>query len=247
MTVETEQDIVGLMKIGNIVGRAIQIMQEKIRPGMTTKALDEIGEAYLNEHHARSAPIITYGYPGVTCISIDDEAAHGIPGKRVIREGDLVKIDVSAELDGYFADSNITVAVGEISPRKQQLIDSTREALTKAIAAAKVGRPLNEIGKAAENTVRRYGFNVIRDLPGHGVGRGLHESPTVPNFYLRRANTRLREGMVFTIEPHVAMGAGEIMTDRDGWTLRTRDGSAVASFEHTIIVAQGEPILVTAV
>lgn len=247
MTVEAHNDIFGLMKIGRLVGLTIRAMQEHVQPGITTGELDTIGAVFLKEHGARSAPVITYNYPTATIISIDDEAAHGIPGERVVREGDLVKIDVSAELDGYFADSNVTVPVGEISRRKQQLVDCTKRAFERAIASARAGRPMYEVGRAAEDTVRRCGFNVIRELPGHGVGRALHESPSVPNFYWRRASEPLHEGLVITIEPHIAMGKGQIVTDRDGWTLRTRDGSPVASFEHTVIITEDEPVLVTAV
>ncbi len=247
MTIEAERDIIGLVKAGQVVGAALRVMQEQLRPGMTTRQLDNIGETVFRQHHARSAPRITYQFPGATCISINDEAAHGIPGERVIQEGDLVKIDVSAELDGYFADANLTVPVGAVSPRKQQLIDCARSALDHAMAVARAGRPVNVIGRAAEKTADHAGFRVIRELPGHGVGRALHESPSVPNFYLRRANTLLRAGMVITIEPHISMGSGQIVTERDGWTLKTRDGSPVASFEHTVVITDDAPILITAV
>lgn len=247
MTIEAEQDVSGLLRIGRIVGLALKLMQDSVRAGMTTRELDAIGAEFLRQHSARSAPVITYQYPTATIISIDEEAAHGIPGSRVIHEGDLVKIDVSAELDGYFADSNLTVGVGALPPKKQKLVDCARTAFEKAIAAARAGRPINEIGRAAEATVKRYGFNVIRELPGHGVGRALHESPSVPNFYTPRANAPLREGMVITIEPHIAMGKGQIVTGDDGWTLKTRDGSPVASFEHTVVIAGDKPILLTAV
>lgn len=247
MTIETETDIAGLLRIGRIVGQALTHMQEKLRPGMTTKELDAVGETFLKKHGARSAPIITYKFPGVTCISIDEVAAHGIPGRRVIQEGDLAKIDVSAERDGYFADANITIPVGRISARKQNLLDCGRAAIQNAISAARPGRPINEIGRAVEDVTRRYGCHVIRDLPGHGIGRGLHEPPNVPTFYMRRATTRLRPGMVFTIEPHISAGRGEIWQGSDGWTLSTRDGSPVVSFEHTIIITDAEPILLTAV
>ncbi|MCC7447178.1 MAG: type I methionyl aminopeptidase [Anaerolineae bacterium] len=247
MTIETDRDIIGLMRIGRIVGLALRTMQDSVQAGMTTQELDDIGAAFLSQHHARSAPGITYRVPGVTCISVEDEAAHGIPGSRVLREGDLVKIDVSAELDGYFADANLTVPIGAISARKQKLLDCTRAALDNAIDAARAGRSLNAIGRAAEQTAQRCGFNVIRELPGHGVGRALHEAPTVPNFYMRRANLPLEAGMVFTVEPHVAMGKGHVVTDTNGWVIRTRDHSPVASFEHTVIVTDGQPILVTAV
>jgi methionyl aminopeptidase len=247
MTIEAEKDVIGLMKIGKIVGLALRTMQDQLRPGMTTQALDRIGETFLTHHGARSAPVITYQFPGATCISINDEAAHGIPGHRVIEEGDLVKIDVSAELGGYFADANLTVAVGTVSAEKQALVDCTRAALDHALDVARAGQPLNAIGRAAEQTARRGGFTVIRDLPGHGVGKALHEDPTVPTTYHPRYNRPLRPGMVITIEPHVALGRGDLVTAADGWTLKTRDHSPVASFEHTLVITEDRPILVTAV
>ncbi len=247
MTIEAEQDVIGLTKVGRVVGLAIRAMQDGIRQGMTTKELDSIGDTFLKQHGAQSAPVITYRFPGATCISIDDEAAHGIPGQRVIREGDLVKIDVSAELGGYFADANVTVPVGAISHRKRKLLDCARAAWETAIDSARAGRPINVIGRAAETSTQRWGFNVIRELPGHGIGRRLHESPTVPNFYMRRMNARLQPGMVLTVEPHVSMGTWQIFTGDDGWTLKTRDGSPVASFEHTIVITDGKPIVLTAV
>jgi methionyl aminopeptidase len=247
MTIETDKDIIGLMNAGRVVGLALRAMQAAVRPGMTTRELDAVGAAVLKEHGARSAPIITYKYPAVTCISIDDEATHGIPGERVIQEGDLVKIDVSAELDGYFADSHLTVPVGAISPAKQKLIDCARATFESAIDAAKAGRPISDIGRAAESTARHFGLNVIPELSGHGVGRGLHESPTVPNVYMRRANSPLREGMVIAIEPHVTAGKGRLVTAPDGWTAKTRDGKPVASFEHTVVITDDRPLLLTAV
>jgi methionyl aminopeptidase len=247
MTIEAEKDVICLTRIGKIVGLALRLMQNSVQPGMTTRELDRVGEAFLRQHGARSAPIITYNFPAATCICIDDEVSHGIPGDRIVREGDLVKIDVSAELDGYFADSHVTVAVAPISPRKQKLVDCAKSALETAIDAARAGRPVNEIGKTTELAVRRCGFKVVRELTGHGVGRGLHEPPTVPSCFVRQLNTRLRPGMVVAIEPHVALGRGDIVTADDGWTLKTRDGSPVASFEHTVVITADRPILLTAV
>lgn len=245
MTIEAPADISGLIKIGKVVGETLALMRDSVRPGMTTKQLDQIGEEFLTKHGARSAPIVTYRFPGVTCISIDEVAAHGIPGQRVIQDGDLVKIDVSAELGGYFADANLTVPVGKISKQKQKLMDCGQEAIAQGIAAARAGRPINEIGQAVENATHRYGFHVIRDLPGHGIGRGLHEAPNVPTFYARRATEKMRRGMVFTIEPHISAGSSEIWQGHDGWTLSTRDGSPVVSFEHTVVITDGEPLLLT--
>lgn len=247
MTIESQADMAGLLRIGKVVGLALQKMKEACRPGMTTVELDAIGAAFLKGEGARSAPILTYKFPGWTCISLNDEAAHGIPGRRVIKEGDLVNIDVSAELDGYFADTGATIAMGTVTPVKQKLMDCTQTALQKGIAAAQAGKPVYEIGRAMENTVRASGFKIIRDLPGHGVGRKLHESPSVPGFYTNKAREPLREGMVITIEPFVSTKASHIYTADDGWTLKTTDGSPAAQYEHTVIITKGQPILITAV
>src|SRR5258708_20550939 len=169
---KSEQDIVALRKIGRVVALALQAMEDQLRPGMTTKALDDIGAEVLARNKARSAPILTYNFPGANCISVNDQAAHGIPGNRIIQEGDLVKLDVSAELEGYFADANLTIRFGQISARKRKLIDCTRRAMEHGIAAARAGRPLNAIGKAAEEVVKHGGFSVIHELPGHGIGKG---------------------------------------------------------------------------
>lgn len=248
MSIENEQDIVALLKIGRIVGLAVQHMAEALQPGMTTAELDQIGAAFLTEHGAQSAPILTYKFPGYTCISINDEAAHGIPGDKVIQPGDLVNIDVSAELDGYFADTGSSFAVPPVAPEKQRLLDTTRKALQAAIGAARAGQPLNAIGKAVERVATPAGYRIIRELGGHGVGRGLHESPhAVPHYYNRRARQKLKEGMVLTLEPFLTTGAIHVKTQPDGWTLKTTDGSLSAQFEHTVIITKSEPILVTAV
>ncbi|MFN8376164.1 MAG: type I methionyl aminopeptidase [Anaerolineae bacterium] len=247
MTVNSEKDLQGLLRIGRIVGMTVKTMSEALRPGITTAELDEIGAQYLKQHGARSAPILTYKFPGWTCISINEEAAHGIPGKRVINDGDLVNIDVSAELDGYYADTGASFPVGNVSEANRRLLQFTRSALDVAISTARAGQPLNAIGKAVETHARRGGFKIIQDLPGHGVGRKLHEPPTVPNFYVPTMRTKLVEGMVITLEPFLSMGANRVVQQKDGWTLKTQDGSMAAQFEHTVVITKGRPILVTAV
>ena len=247
MTVENDKDLMGLMAIGRIVGKTLQHMAAQVKPGMTTAELDAIGAAFLKRHGARSAPILTYKFPGHTCISINDEAAHGTPGDRVIQPGDLVNIDVSAEKGGYFADSATTVPVPPITQEAQDLLDATQHALEIAINTARAGQPINAIGKAVENFARSKGYSIIHELPGHGVGRSLHEEPSVPNHFVRRARGRFTEGMVVTLEPFLTIGKRQIVTDPDGWTLRTKDGSLSAQFEHTVIITRDRPILVTAV
>lgn len=247
MCIESTQDLQGLMKIGKIVGLTLETMKDQIRPGITTQQLDQIGWQVLQQQGAQPAPFLTYRFPGVTCISVNDEAAHGIPGRRVIHAGDLVKIDVSAELDGYFADAAITVPVLPVAREYQRLCDCAKAAFEAAAAVARSGVPINAIGRAAETTARRYGYQIIRELPGHGVGRALHEAPSVPTFYRRHAKKHLTDGLVITIEPHIAAGSGRIATEADGWTLRTQDRSFAAAYEHTVIITQDRPILVTVV
>lgn len=248
MSIETSKDLLSLMKIGRIVGLTLQRMQASVRAGMTTAELDAIGAEFLAQHWARPAPRLVYNFPGVTCISINDEAAHGIPGDRVIHEGDLVNIDVSAELDGYFADTGATVPIPPVPPLKQQLCVGTQAALKSAINAAKAGRPLNAIGKAVESEARRRGFTILRDMCGHGVGRGLHEAPrAVPMYDEPRLKTRLTEGLVITIEPFLSNGAHRTVASKDGWTIRTPNGQLSAQYEHTIVIMKDSPLLVTAV
>lgn len=246
MTIESEQDLIGLKAIGRIVTLAMKYMQDSARVGMTTKELDEMGAEFLAKYGARSAPILTYNYPGHTCISINDEAAHGIPGKRVIQPGDLVNIDVSAELDGYIGDTGGSIAMPPFSPKKQRLLDYTRQALDAAVHAVRAGRPISVIGEAVDKVAKRGGYKIIEDLGGHGVGHGLHEEPhRIPHHFDRRAREKLTEGLVITLEPFLTTGARKVYTAKDGWTLKTVDGSLSAQFEHTVVITKGQPILLT--
>ena len=245
MTVESDDDLVHLKKVGGIVRRTLREMAQHIRPGITTRELDEIGGRFLDRHGARSAPRLAYEFPGHTCISVNDEAAHGIPGARVLRAGNLVNIDVSAEQDGYWVDTGASFPVGSVSAAAERLCACTRSALRKAVYAAKAGRPINVIGKTVEREARRGGYNIIRELAGHGVGRNIHEPPTVSNFYELKDRQRLTKGLVITIEPFLTEGAGTIRQAEDGWTLKTRDGYLSAQYEHSLVVTRGNPIVLT--
>jgi methionyl aminopeptidase len=176
---------------------------------------------------------------------VNDELAHGIPSGRVLRDGDLVNIDVSAELDGYWADSGASFPVGPVAPRLRNLLFTTRAALGDAMAEVRAGAPIRNIGRAVERRAKRAGVRVVRDLCGHGVGRHIHEPPNVPNTFDRHNGDVLHEGLVITIEPFLTTGATRFVEDEDGWTLRTPDGSIGAQFEHTLIVTRTEPIVVT--
>lgn len=246
MSVDGEHDVAGLRLVGAAVADARDSMARHVAEGVTTADLDAIGREVLSRHGARSAPELAYGFPAATCISVNDEVAHGIPSpKRVLREGDLVNIDVSAELDGYWADSGASYPVGTVAPRARALLSATRRALDDALAQARAGRPLRLLGRAVERRARRHGFRVIKNLCGHGVGRHIHEKPNVPNTFDPRDHTVLWEGLVITIEPFLSTGATTVIEDDDGWTLRTPDRSLGAQFEHTLIVTTGAPVIVT--
>ena len=245
MSIDGQEDVDGLRRAGAAVAEARDTMALQVRAGVSTRELDEIGRAVLQRHGARSAPQLAYSFPGTTCISVNDELAHGIPSQRRLRDGDLVNIDVSAELDGYWADSGASYPVGDVAPRLKNLLLTTRQALTEAMREVRAGAPVRNIGRAVERRAKRAGFRVVRDLCGHGVGRNIHEPPNVPNTFDPRNSDVLHEGLVITIEPFLTTGATSIFEDDDGWTLRTPDGSVGAQFEHTLIVTRGEPIVVT--
>lgn len=247
MTVNDQKDFDGLMRIGRIVGLTIKTMAEAMRPGMTTAELDAIGAAYMKAQGAQSAPQLVYKFPSATCISINEEVAHGIAGDRVIKPGDLVNIDVSAELGGYFADSGSTFPVPPVRPEYQKICDTAKIALKRSIDAARAGQRINAIGKAVELEARAAGLNIIRELSGHGVGKSIHEKPSIPNYFTKRADDRLTDGLVITLEPFITNGSGRVYTAEDNWTIKTPDGDRTAQYEHTIIVRHGAPVLVTAV
>jgi methionyl aminopeptidase len=231
---------------GAIVRRMLDAMKQAVRPGVTTAELDETGAKVMREAGAQSAPQMVYKFPGVSCISLNDEAVHGIPGERVVQEGDLLKLDVTIEKDGFMADAAETVAVGEVPEESQRLMACAERAFHKAMLVARAGFRVSEIGRVVEREVRRAGFSVIRDLGGHGIGRTIHEEPRVPNFPDPGANQILTEGLVITVEPIIAAGSGRAFVATDGWTVRTADRRPSAHYEHTLVITKGEPMLLTA-
>ncbi len=246
MTADTDTDIQALKAIGRICAETLRKMMQAVRPGMTTGELDDKGRKLLESEGARSAPEVTYNYPGATCISVSPVIAHGIPGDYVLKEDDLIHIDVSAELDGYFADTGASLWVSKRTPEIHKLLEATKATLNKAVSAARAGRPLNGIGKTVQQEASRRGFNVIYELTGHGIGRGLHEQPSeIWNFYNPRDHRILKDGLVLAIEPFLTTGQGRIKEEHDGWSLRTADNAIAAQFEHTIIVTRNEPIILT--
>jgi methionyl aminopeptidase len=246
MSIKSDKELVQLRLIGRIVRKALDAMAAAVRPGITTAELNEIGSRVLSAEDARSAPPMVYGFPADVCISVNDEAIHGIPGARVLREGDLVKLDLVAEKNGFYADAAVTVAVGAVSQTAKTLIRAAENAFREATRAARVGYRVYDIGRAVEREVKRHGFSVLRDLCGHGVGRGIHEEPSVPNYHDPRNGGRLHDGLVITIEPIIAAGKGQARLQPDCWTMVTNDGSLTAHYEQTIVITRGEPILLTA-
>jgi methionyl aminopeptidase len=246
VSINTPEELAAMRAAGAIVRRMLEAMKQGVRPGVTTAELDEAGAKVMREAGARSAPQMVYKFPGVSCISLNDEAVHGIPGERAVQEGDLVKLDVTIEKDGFMADAAETVAVGEVPAESQRLMDCAERAFRKAMLVARAGFRVSEIGRVVEREVRRAGFSVIRDLGGHGIGRTIHEDPRVPNFPDPEANQILTEGLVITVEPIIAAGSGRAFVAKDGWTVRTADRRPSAHYEHTLVITKGEPMLLTA-
>jgi methionyl aminopeptidase len=246
MSIKSEDELRALKAVGAVVARTLREMRRYVRPGVTTGELDAVAARVFTSAGARSGPQLDYNFPGSTCISVNDEAVHGIPGRRRLREGDLVKLDVTAELDGFYADACTSVAVGRARPRDARLLVAANAALRSGIEAAKAGGPVNAIGQAVEREVTGRGFSVCDGLAGHGIGRRIHEPPNVPNVYEADLADRLTESLVLTIEPIIAAGGGAVHMTSDGWTVATDDGSASAHAEHTVVITDGRPLVLTA-
>lgn len=247
MTIDNDDDLKHLKAIGRIVFETMLLMKKSLKPGISTAGLDRIGEKNLARYGARSAPILMYDFPGHTCISINDEAAHGIPSGRKVEPGDVVNIDVSAELNGYFGDTGATFTVPPVDPRIEYLCQVTRKSLNAAMAAARAGAKVNQIGQAIEKTASNAGFTTIRDLGSHGIGRSLHEEPHfIQNFYDKSDTRTLSEGQVITIEPFLSTSADSTVTAEDGWALLTGHGNRSAQYEHTMVITRGKPLVLTA-
>ncbi|MCA0758718.1 type I methionyl aminopeptidase [Paenibacillus sp. N4] len=245
MTVGSQKDIEALKEIGRIVAVTLQEMKRHARPGMTTKELDEHGGRILESHGASSAPKKVYDFPGHTCISVNREVAHGIPGERKLMPGDLVNIDVCAEKNGYVADTGHSFQLPPYDESIVRLCDYTHQTMMKVISSLKAGVKINEIGRIIQSEARKGGYKVITDLCSHGVGKSVHEWPQIVPVYNKRDKRTLREGLVITVEPFLTTGAEHVLPQRDGWTLSTLDGSFAAQHEHTIIITKDKPIILT--
>ena len=246
MQVSSKQDLKALQEVGAIVAGCLRSLQRRVRPGVTTLELDDVARRYLATHEARSAPELSYQFPGITCISVNPAVAHGIPGKYRLKPGDLVNIDVSAEKNGYFADTGGSFQVPPRSPEVQRLLRATREALMAGIAVARAGVAVREIGGAIEEVALKRGFTVIENLGSHGVGRSLHEAPKFIASYRDPRDRRiLKEGNVITIEPFLSTGATWAEQRKDGWTLAVGRSFHTAQFEHSLVITRGKARLLT--
>lgn len=246
MSISGPEELEALRAAGSVVRQVLEAMKKEVRPGVTTAELDAIGARVIEANGARSAPATVYGFPGSNCISLNEEAVHGVPGNRPLRDGDLLKLDVTVEKNGYMADAAETVAVGTITDEAQRLMNCARRAFEKAMLVARAGFRVSEIGRVIEKEVRRSGFSVIRELGGHGIGRTIHEEPRIPNYADPDARHVLTEGLVIAVEPIIAAGSGRAVLATDGWTMKTADRRPAAHYEHTIVVTNGAPMLLTA-
>ncbi len=246
MSIDSAEELEGLRAAGRVVAQALAAMRAAVREGATTAELDAVALEVLQAHGARSAPRLVYDFPGATCISVNREAVHGIPGPRRLRRGDVVTLDVTVELNGYFADAAVTVGVEPISGVARRLIEAAEAAWTAAAAVACAGERLAVVGGTVEREVRRRGFRVLRDLCGHGIGRTIHEPPNVLNYFDPDYRPRLAEGMVIALEPIISVGTQRTRQLPDGWTIASADDSLCAHHEHTIVITKGQPIVLTA-
>ncbi|MDA1193469.1 MAG: type I methionyl aminopeptidase [Candidatus Poribacteria bacterium] len=246
MSIETERDWIGLTAVGRVVAETLRVTREAVRPGMTGFDLDEMARRIFARYGAVSAPKEHLGFPGTILISVNDAAVHGVPDDTAFQEGDLVSIDVTAELNGYVADAAVTVALPGSSDEARRLVKSAETAFERACRVAQAGQPIYRIGDAIEKDVEDAKFRVLRELYSHGVGRAIHEHPTIPNYRNRVACQRLTEGLVITIEPIISTRTRRTIEDPDGWTIRTRDGSLSSHYEHTVVITRGKPIILTA-
>lgn len=247
MSITNEAELIGMQKASEAVAYTLKAMRNHAQPGMSTKQLDDFGAGILKDLGANSAPYMTYKFPGWTCISVDNEFCHGIPSsKRILKEGDLVNIDVSAELNGFWSDNGASFVLGEDKNGHQKLVDASKQILQKAIYAIKGGVRISDVGHLIETEAKKRGYKVIKNLTGHGVGRSLHEEPSeIPNFKDRFNLARFKKYSVVAIETFISTTSTYAETLNDGWTMVGNKGGFMAQHEHTIVVTDGKPIILT--
>jgi methionyl aminopeptidase len=246
MSIETAEELLGMQRAGKVTRAVLDAMKAAVCPGITTGELDETGASVMRKLGGRSAPKLVYRFPGQNCISVNEEIVHGVPGRRKLKDGDLVKLDVTVEVGGFMADACETVGVGSIRQEDKPLMNCAQSAFWSGFAAVKPGARAFDIGREIDKTVRSCGYSVVNDLSGHGIGRTIHEKPTIPNRFDRKYSDVLTEGLVFTIEPLISAGSARTVTLKDGWTIRTRDRSRAAHYEHTLVVTKDGARLLTA-
>ena len=244
--IKSKKEIDYIRESNVIVAETLQLLKSYVKPGITTLELDKVAEDYIRSNNARPAfkgysQAGSFDFPGSICSSIDDEVVHGIPGNRALKEGEIISIDVGVEKNGFFGDAALTVAVGKISEEKQKLMDVTEKSLYLGIEQAVEGNRVGDIGNAIQSFVESFGFSVVRDLCGHGVGKSLHEDPQVPNYGRKNNGALLKNGMTIAIEPMINMGTYKVHVAEDGWTVYTADEKPSAHFEHTIAIINGKP------
>jgi methionyl aminopeptidase len=245
--VKSAREVAIMREVGRIVARVLEVLSGQLRPGMRTIELDEIAAREVAKQGARPSFKGYHGFPANLCVSVNDEIVHGIPGERVLREGDIVSLDMGAVLNGFQGDAAVTVGVGEISVQARDLIATTESALMAGIAAARAGATLGDISVAIQHYAESRGYSVVREYTGHGIGRDMHEEPQIPNYGVAGSGPVLKKGMTFALEPMVNIGDWRTRVDNDHWTVRTADGSISAHFEHTIAITEGEAEVLTVV
>ncbi len=250
--IKTKKEIDYIRESCRIVAETLQLLKANVRPGITTLELDKIAEDYILSNKARAAfkgysQVGSYKFPGSICASIDDAVVHGIPGDRVLKNGEIISLDVGVDKNGYYGDAALSVPVGEISVEKQSLLDVTERSLYLGIEEAKEGNHLHDISATIQDYVEDRGYSIVRELCGHGVGKHLHEDPSIPNFGKKGTGVKLKKGMTLAIEPMVNLGKNNVHTSEDGWTVLTADGLPSAHFEHTILVSNGKPEILTVI
>lgn len=246
ITLKSAHEIELMRRAGKITAAARALAGEMVRPGVTTQEIDSAVEHFIRKQGAVPSFLHYNGYPASACISVNDEIIHGIPGKRVLQEGDIVSVDVGAYIDGFHGDCAATFACGSITPEAQDLIDVTRQSFFEGIRYAKEGHRLLDISAAIQTYVESHGYSVVREYVGHGVGAAMHEAPEIPNYGHPGRGPRLLRGMTLAIEPMVNAGSAAIRQMNDGWTVKTLDGKWAAHYENTILITDGEPEILTA-
>ncbi|HEX5480944.1 MAG TPA: type I methionyl aminopeptidase [Dehalococcoidia bacterium] len=244
--IKSDEEIAVMREAGRVVANTLQLLVEEVRPGLVVKELDKVVRKEFEKQKVLPTFLGYHGYPATVCVSVNDEIVHGIPGKRVIQDGDVVSLDLGCTHKGFVADSALTMIVGEGTPEARELVDVTRSALREGIQHARPGNRLGEISHAIQTYIESHGFGVVREYVGHGVGRAMHEEPQVPNYGPVDRGPVLKKGMVLALEPMVTVGDWRTKQMDDNWTVKTIDGSLAAHFEHTIAITDGDPVVLTA-